>query len=102
MFALSLIIYEIFTKQTRCQKFDIENAGQDQVGENVTCANRLEMFDYIQMIFFQHFSRFGTYIRKLEHTFPQTKTNTHIHRNERGVWLKEKLAMDCKFAYKSA
>ena len=34
MFALFLTIYEIFTKQIKCQKVDIENAGQDQEGEN--------------------------------------------------------------------
>ena len=30
MFALSLNIYEIFTDQQKCQKFDLENEGQSQ------------------------------------------------------------------------
>ena len=34
MIALSVTIYEIFTSPIKCQRFDLENEGEGQEGEN--------------------------------------------------------------------
>ena len=47
MFALSITIYDIFANQIKRQKFDLENDGQGQGGENITYTIRLEMFEPI-------------------------------------------------------
>ena len=36
MFALSLIYYKTFANQIKCQKMELDNEGQGQLGENGT------------------------------------------------------------------
>ena len=38
MFALSLMIYEIFTNQIKCQKFDVKMKMEVNEDKNWTCA----------------------------------------------------------------
>ena len=71
MFALSIIFYDIFANKLKCQKFDLENICQSQLGKNVTCAIHLKMLDSI-LIFF-------LVLAFLQYTFMQKLTHAHIH-----------------------
>ena len=55
MFALSLTVCEIFTKQAKGRNFDLEDKGQGRGAEERTCAIRLVMIDSILVIFFSEF-----------------------------------------------
>ena len=54
LFALYVPIYEIFTNQIKCQKFDLENEGRGHGGESLDlCSSTRDIRVYVGVFFYR-------------------------------------------------